>query len=183
MTRYNLNWTHSQMLSCFTSKQHLQLLATPSQKLSCLHLLSFPSWLSFHVSMGPSFSFSLLGSADTCLLVFLWAWSKPADFPPLPFTSDLKRAIVFWMGLLQQPHNWHSCLPSIINVPMMVSFQSKFDYSTQNQSVYSTAHCIKSKWLMVIVLDLPHLGSAYYLQPPLLLLSLSTSHLAMLNFL
>lgn len=36
---------------------------------------------------------------------------------------------------------------------------------------------------MVIVLDLPHLGPAHYLQPPLLLLSLSTSHLAMLNFL
>lgn len=36
---------------------------------------------------------------------------------------------------------------------------------------------------MVILLDLPHLGPAHYLQPPLLLLSLATSHLAMLHFL
>lgn len=40
---YNLNLTHFQMPACFTSKQHLHLLATPFQRLSRLHLWASPA--------------------------------------------------------------------------------------------------------------------------------------------
>ena len=139
MTCYKLNLTYFSNLALLHRWAAFKPVGTPSSGVYKLYL-PFTSQAS---PPGSPFtflwvlSFSVVSSSsDTCLSVFLRACLKPAAFPSWIFMSDLKQAILFWTGSPQQ-YFWWSCLYSVINVPVMVSFQSKSDCSTWNQSTHS----------------------------------------------
>ena len=117
------------------SKQHLNLLTTLSEILS-LHLLKLPSpgspfislwFLPFH---SPLQSFLLIficwcfSGLVLRLLLFSHCSSKVTSHVLYYFGQDYSNSLMTGR---------YSCLQSIINTPMMVFLQSKFDYNTQNQ--------------------------------------------------